>query len=114
MAILDAGRLLVDAPLDDLLARYAAASYRLEPAPGQLTAVESLRAAIARQPWCVGVAGDESGLVVAVRDEAAAGTGLLALVVEVGVRLVRFEQVRPTLEEVFLQLVGRRPTTNVA
>ncbi len=114
VAILDAGRLLVDAPLDDLLARYAAASYRLEPAPGQLTAVESLRAAIARQPWCVGVAGDESGLVVAVRDEAAAGTGLLALVVEVGVRLVRFEQVRPTLEEVFLQLVGRRPTTNVA
>jgi ABC-2 type transport system ATP-binding protein len=114
VGILDAGRLLADAPLDDLLARYAVASYRLELAPGQPAAIESLRAAIARQPWCAGVAGDESGLVVAVRDEAAAGAGLLALVVEGGVRLVRFEQVRPTLEEVFLQLVGRRPTTKVA
>jgi ABC-2 type transport system ATP-binding protein len=114
VAILDAGRLLVDAPLDELLARYAAASYRLELASGQTAAVESLRTAIARQPWCAGVAGDGTMLVVAVRDEVAASAGILGLVVETGVRMVRFEQIRPTLEEVFLQLVGRRPTTEVA
>jgi ABC-2 type transport system ATP-binding protein len=114
VGILDAGQLLVDEPLDELLARYAAASYRIELASGQTAAVESLRATIARQSWCAGVAGDGSGLVVAVRDEAAASTAILGLVVEAGVRLVRFEQVRPTLEEVFLQLVGRRPTAKVA
>ena len=114
VGILDAGRLLVDAPLDELLARYAVASYRLEPAPGQEAAVESLRTAIGGQPWCTDLAADGSGLLVGVNDEAAASTRLLALVVEHEVRLIRFEHVRPTLEDVFLRLVGRRPESKVA
>ena len=44
----------------------------------------------------------------------ASGPELLPLVVAAGVRLVRFERVRPTLEDVFLQLVGARPTYEVA
>jgi ABC-2 type transport system ATP-binding protein len=114
VGILDEGRLLVDAPLDELLARYAAASFRLELVSGQPAAVEALRAAIAREPWCAGVVVDGPELVVAVRDEVAGGPGILRLVVGADVRMVRFEQVRPTLEEVFLQLVGRRPTAQVA
>jgi ABC-2 type transport system ATP-binding protein len=114
VGILDAGRLLVDAPLDDLLARYAVASYRLEPAAGQEAAVESLRAAIERQPWCTDVTSDGTGVIVAVRDDTAASTRLLSLVVEADVRLIRFEHVRPTLEDVFLRLVGRRPESKVA
>ena len=114
VGILDAGRLLVDAPLDDLLARYAGTSYRIEPVAGQSVAVDSFRSALARQPWCVSVASDESGFVVVVRDEAIANERLLALVVETHLRLIRFEQVRPTLEDVFLQLVGHRTTSTVA
>jgi ABC-2 type transport system ATP-binding protein len=114
VGILDAGRLLVDAPLDELLARYAVASYRLELAPGDVPALESLRAEIARQAWCESVASDAAGLVVALRDEAAASRQLLALVVAAQVRLIRFEQIRPTLEDVFLRLVGRRPASKVA
>jgi ABC-type uncharacterized transport system ATPase subunit len=34
---------------------------------------------------------------------------LLPAVVATGVRLDRFERVRPTLEDVFLELVGGRP-----
>ena len=74
VGILDAGRLLVEAPLDKLLARYAAASYRLDPVAGQTAAVESLRGSIARQPWCAAIADDESGLVIAVRDKVMALT----------------------------------------
>jgi ABC-2 type transport system ATP-binding protein len=107
VGILDAGRLVEEAPLDELLARYAAASYRLEPWPGQHDALAGLRRALEGAPWCAGVTERPGDLVVAIRDETAAADGLLPLVVAAGVRLVRFEQVRPTLEDVFLHLVGR-------
>jgi hypothetical protein len=45
-------------------------------------------------------------LRIAVSDPAAAGVPLLAMTVEAGVRLSSFERVRPTLEDVFLELVG--------
>ena len=107
VGILDHGRLVEEAPLDALLARYAAASYRLEPWPGQHAEVAALRQALEAAPWCAGVTERPGDLIVAIRDEAAAAAGLLPLVVAAGVRLVRFEQVRPTLEDVFLHLVGR-------
>ncbi len=114
VGILDAGRLVEEAPLDELLARYAAASYRLEPWPGQHEAVATLRRALEAAPWCAGVTERPGELVVAIRDETAAADGLLPLVVTAGVRLVRFEQVRPTLEDVFLHLVGRSGEERVA
>jgi len=114
VAILDHGRLITEAALDDLLATYAVASYRLEPWPGQADAIAALRTALAAAPWCAGVTDTETGLVVTVRDEAAAAAGLLPMVVAAGVHLVRFEQVRPTLEDVFLQLVGAADAAVVA
>jgi len=42
-------------------------------------------------------------------DDQAATAEALPLVVAAGVRLARFERVRPTLEDVFLQLVGNGP-----
>jgi ABC-2 type transport system ATP-binding protein len=114
VAILDHGRLIKEAALDDLLATYAVASYRLDPWPGQTDAIATLRAALAAAPWCAGVTDTEGGLVVTVRDEAAAAAGLLPIVVASDVRLVRFEQVRPSLEDVFLQLVERADANVVA
>ena len=113
VAILDAGRLIVASPLDELLTRYAAAAYRLEPVASDPTAIDRLRTALAAAPWCAGITSHGPELVVAVRDEAAAADGILRVVVEHGVRLTRFERVRPTLEEVFLALVGRAPTERV-
>ena len=40
-------------------------------------------------------------------DADAASAGLLPLVVDAGVRLAAFERARPSLEDVFLRLVGR-------
>jgi hypothetical protein len=42
-----------------------------------------------------------------VSDPGRAGRELLPAVVEAGVALAGFERVRPTLEDVFLRLVGR-------
>ena len=106
VAILDHGRLITEAALDDLLARYAAGLLptRAVARPGRRDRRPS-RTALAAAPWCAGVTDTEAGLVVTVRDEPAAAAALLPLVVAAGVHLVRFEQVRPTLEDVFLQLV---------
>ena len=57
---------------------------------------------------------DGGTIVVGITDAAAAADALLPTVVAAGVRLVRFEQVRPTLEDVFMRLVGRATTGAVA
>ncbi len=106
VAILDRGRRVTEGPLDELLAAHARPMFRLVPAPGQdglvATLVERLRAA----PWTTDVALEAGRLRVAVADPEAAAGGVLALVVGAGVVLESFERARPTLEEVFLELVG--------
>ena len=58
-------------------------------------------------PWVSNVDASADGdLRITVSDPAAASSSLLAIVVDTGVRLADFERVRPTLEDVFLELVG--------
>ena len=114
VGILDRGRLVTEGPLDELLARFARPLYRLDPEPGQDAAVEALAATLRGTPWVDGVRSHEGRLVVSVTDERAASAGLLPLVVEAGVRLAVFERVRPSLEDVFLRLVGRETDRETA
>jgi ABC-2 type transport system ATP-binding protein len=107
VGILDHGRLVTEGPLDELLARYALPLYRLDPEPGQDVLVAALATRLAAVPWIDRVTETESGLVVSVSDAGRAAAGLLPIVVDVGVRLAAFERVRPSLEDVFLRLVGR-------
>ena len=109
VGIMAGGRLVTEGPLADLLGRYALPLYRIEPEPGQEAALSALAATLRGVPWVDGVTGGEGDgrLIVSVSDEAAASAGLLPLVVAAGVRLTAFERVRPTLEDVFLRLVGR-------
>ena len=108
VGILDHGRLVTEGPLDDLLARFASPLYRIDPEPGQEAVLAGFAATLRSLAWVDGVA-EGDGLVVSVTDEAVASAGLLPLVVAAGLRLAAFERVRPTLEDVFLRLVGREP-----
>jgi len=107
IGILDHGRLVTEGPLDDLLGRYALPLYRLDPEPGQTAATAALADRLGAQPWVDRVTEDGDGLVVSVTDADLASAELLSLVVAAGVRLVSFERARPSLEDVFLRLVGR-------
>jgi ABC-2 type transport system ATP-binding protein len=111
VGILDHGRLVTEGPLDDLLARYAMPLYRIDPDPGQAAAVAGLVATLRATPWVEhvddGSARGDDRIVVSVSDEAAAAAGLLQLVAAAGIRVSVLERVRPTLEDVFLRLVGR-------
>jgi ABC-2 type transport system ATP-binding protein len=106
VAILDRGRRVTEGPLEDLLAAHARPIFRLLPARGQdaqvAVLVETLRAAA----WATDITLDAGLIRVAVSDADGAAAGILALVVEAGVVLESFERARPTLEDVFLELVG--------
>ena len=106
IGILAGGRLVADSPLPELLSRFSAYRFRVEPSADQEAAVEAFAATLAAAAWCTVVERDGAALVIGV-DEAAVER-LLPEVAAAGIRLERFERVRPTLEDVFLQLVGRR------
>jgi ABC-2 type transport system ATP-binding protein len=107
VAILDRGRLVSESPLEELLAEHARPVYRLLPEPDQESAVADLVGRLGAAPWCTEVATGLGGeLRVTVSDAAAATDQILPIVVAADVRLVAFERARPTLEEVFLELVG--------
>jgi len=107
VGIIDHGRLVTEGPLDELLARFAQPLYRLEPEPDQTAAIETLTARLRETPWVDDVRVDPARIMVSITDETAASAGLLPLIVAAGVRLAAFERVRPSLEDVFLRLVGR-------
>jgi ABC-2 type transport system ATP-binding protein len=106
VAILDRGRRVTEGPLEELLAAHARPIYRLVPAPRQeaqiTTLVDRLRAA----PWTTDVSASSDLIRVTMSDPDAAAGGVLPLVVAAGVVLESFERARPTLEDVFLELVG--------
>jgi ABC-2 type transport system ATP-binding protein len=108
VAILDRGRLVTDAPLADLLDRYARSSFRLVLEPRQAAAAETLLGGLRRARWASSVTVDGSTIRVAASDAEEAAVGILAEAVAARARLASFERQRPTLEDVFLQLVGRR------
>jgi ABC-2 type transport system ATP-binding protein len=106
VAILDRGRLVTEGPLEKLLAAHARPIYRLVPAPGQGAAVAILVDRLRAAPWTTDVATGDDLVRVTVSDPVAAAAGILPLVVAAGVVLDSFERARPTLEDVFLELVG--------
>ena len=106
VAILDRGRLVTEGPLERLLADHARPVYRLVPAAGQETLVTRLADTLRSEPWVTDVSASDGLVRVTVSDPDAAARGVLPLVVAANIVLESFERARPTLEDVFLELVG--------
>ena len=106
VAILDRGRRVTEGPLAELLAAHARPIYRLVPAPDQDGLVDALVDRLRAAPWTTDVSAGAGLVRVTVSDPEAAAGGVLRLVVAGGVVLESFERARPTLEDVFLELVG--------
>ena len=114
IAILDHGRLVTEGPLAELLDRYALPIYRVEPEPGQTEAVERLVATLRATSWATDVSVELGLIRVTVNDPRRAASELLPAIVAAGLAVAGVERVRPTLEDVFLQLTGARPAETAA
>jgi ABC-2 type transport system ATP-binding protein len=106
VAILNHGRLVTEGPMDDLLERYAQPVYLLEAEPGTESRLSALADAIRGAAWVTGIELTHGVLRVGIGDGSSAGRELLAAASASGAALVKFERQRPTLEDVFLRLVG--------
>jgi ABC-2 type transport system ATP-binding protein len=108
VAILDRGRLVTEGPMAELLDAHAQPLYRLEPDPGQDAAVAALVASLRSQPWAREVVTVDGRIRVTLAAGDAPSAPILPVVAASGVSLRSLERARPTLEEVFLELVGPR------
>jgi ABC-2 type transport system ATP-binding protein len=107
VAILDHGRLVTEGPMDELLDRYARPVWVIEVERDGEGSLARIADTVRGASWVTSVDVSHGTLRVGVSDGSDGGHELLAAVAASGVDLVRFERQRPTLEDVFLQLVGR-------
>jgi ABC-2 type transport system ATP-binding protein len=103
VAILDQGRVVAQAPIDELTSRYGASKILVEVEEG----AEGLAAALAGEPWASAVTrADDGTILVTARDTTAARRAIPAMVAARGLALARMEAGEMGLEEVFVRLVG--------
>jgi ABC-2 type transport system ATP-binding protein len=103
VAILDRGRLVLQAPMPDLKTRYRSHKLVLEVTDGG----DALAAEVAAQPWAAAVArAPNGGIEVTVSDMTLAQREIPAMVAARGLGLSRLEAGEVQLEEVFVELVG--------
>jgi ABC-2 type transport system ATP-binding protein len=105
VGIIDRGRMIVQSRREALMDRYAQPVFEAETAD----AASARRWAddIRVQPWTAAVSVDRDVVRVTVKDIARARKELLASAVAKEVTLRRFEEKRPSLEDVFMQLVEK-------
>jgi ABC-2 type transport system ATP-binding protein len=104
VGIIAKGRMLVQSPREELLEHYAIPAFEAE--GDDPTALTRWAEVLRRMPWVISVTPHNGALRITVRDKQIAREALLLLAVHSGLTLTRYEEVRPSLEDVFLQLVG--------
>ncbi len=104
VGIIAKGRMLVQSPREELLERYAVPAFEVEADDhaALLRWADDLR----RIPWVTAVAAQNGTARITVKDVQTAKHALLTQAVGAGLVLNRYEEIRPSLEDVFLQLVG--------
>ena len=108
VAILDRGALVTEGPMDALLQRYAQPVYVVEPDSADAGVLARLAETLAAVPGVITADAAAGTVRVAVDGGPEVGRRLLAAVAASDATIARFERQRPTLEDVFLRVVGRR------
>ena len=104
VGIIAKGRMLVQSPREELLEHYAVPAFEVE--SDDQAALADWAEELRRLPWVTAVAPRNGAFRISVRDVQSAKQELMRLAVNSGLSLNRYEEVRPSLEDVFLQLVG--------
>lgn len=106
VAIINHGKLIVSSSVSELQDRYAQPIFMIEPEPGQDEKVARLITALQQANWAGDVVQEHGVIRVLAKDTALASNGLLALLAAEQIEVQQFERGRPSLEDIFLRLVG--------
>jgi len=107
IGIIARGRLITEAPRQELLSRYAVPAYEVETHPENAAALAAWAAALGDASWLQGVSLDGHRCRLQVADVERAGPLLMAALAQSGLPVVRYQVVRPSLEDIFLRLVNQ-------
>ncbi|HEX3051647.1 MAG TPA: ABC transporter ATP-binding protein [Aggregatilineaceae bacterium] len=104
VGILDHGKLIKQAALNDLLARYARPVFEIDVAAEDSGALATLAERLAGMAWIERVRLDGARLRLSVHDVAVARRDLMPMLA--GMAVIRFEMLGATLEDIFLRLTN--------
>ena len=107
VGIINRGKLVTSAPRDALLAQYAVPAFEVEVDPQTVTGFIPWSEALRKESWVKTALVDGLVARVIVSDVEVAKRELLPSITQAGLILTRYEIVRPSLEDVFLQLVNQ-------
>jgi ABC-2 type transport system ATP-binding protein len=107
IGIIAQGKLVTEARQEELANRYATPAFEVECDRGQEGRLGEWAGTLRQHAWVasVGISGAIARVVV--NDTAVAKRDLLGTAVQAGLSLTRYEMVRPSLEDIFLRLVGQ-------
>ncbi len=106
IGIVACGRLVTQAPRDALLAQYAIPAFEVETDKGFEAQLSVWGEALRQKSWVKSVTIDGLTARIVVHEIGMAKQELLGLAMQAGLVLTRYEMMRPSLEDVFLRLVG--------
>jgi ABC-2 type transport system ATP-binding protein len=105
VGIIARGRMIVQSPREALMERYAQPAFEAE--GEDKAAVKRWAEVVKKQAWATAVSVEGDRLRVTVSDVRRARLELLASAAAQEIALRRYEEVRPSLEDVFLQLTDK-------
>ena len=105
IGIIARGRLLTKASRETLLAQYAIPAFEVETEGGREPQLNLWVETLRQKSWVQSISADGLTARIVVKDVGTAKQELLPSALQAGLVLRRYEMVRPSLEDVFLQLV---------
>ena len=103
VGIISRGRIIVQSPREELLNRYVQPVFELDSA--DVPAIQRWAELLKKQSWVTSVHVESQTARIVVNDVAQARAELLASTLAQHIVLRRYEEMRPSLEDVFLKLV---------
>lgn len=110
VGIINRGKLVTEAPREALLAQYAVPALEVEVDEKSESKITPWCETLRREPWVKTISRQELVVRVIVNDFETAKPELLRSATQVGMVLNKYEVVKPSLEDVFMELVGEEET----